>query len=178
MSTTGSWMSALIPGNLKRKAKANKPQKVLVNPWTACLKKSWIHLVPLLACVGFIILDRLQVFVFQDDRPNVTNFLQFTAKLLELFILASISAMILHGGRSYLVGTDGIPYGMLCSTCRATDVTVVFEPSLRASFSQTGTWLLGLFIMLVVLYSPLVGPSAAILLIPNLGYYDDPTAFN
>lgn len=170
-----SWpTSGLFP-----RSKSNEPQAVLEKPWKQLLKTFWIHLVPLLCCIFLIWLDRAQIFWFADNRPTTFNALQLAAKLLELFILASISAMILHHARRHLIDDTGLPYGLLSAAYQATNIMLLFEPSLWASsLSHRKTLRLGFLMLIVALYSVLVGPSCAIMMIPNPDFYPHPRAFS
>ncbi len=156
----------------------NEPHEVLEKPWKHLLSSCWIHLIPLGSCIFLIWLDRVQFFWFKDNKPETLNALQLAAKLLELFILGSVSTMIVHHARRHLIDETGLPYGLLSATYRVTDVTLLFERSFWWSFFSYGKTLrLWVLMFLVALLSVVVGPSCAIMMIPTPDYYPHPDLF-
>ena len=157
----------------------NKAQVVLSStPSSRLFALSYTHGFSLGASAILIWLYFAEVFWFEESNPVVSNALQFAAKLIELAILGSLSAMVLHYARFCLLGDDGLPYGLLSVTYRVTDIMVLLkEKTFWVSFYKRRTIFLGLFMLLVLLFSVLVGPAAAIILLPTADYYDFPGAF-
>lgn len=125
-----------------------------------------------------IILGRLQVFWFENDHPKIMNSLQFAAKVHELLILASLSAMILEYTRR-LISVDGLPFGLLSAVHRGADINLLRESAFWWSICQKkkSTLALGIILVFSALLSVLVGPSSAIAFIPTAGWYNFPGAF-
>src|ERR1700761_7334603 len=164
---------------LCRPSPKKEPSKVVLEkPWKRFLDSCLLHSLPLAICIGLIWLDRRQYFWFEGERPITMNSLQFAAKVLELLILGSLSAMVLHHARRHLIGANGLPIGLLSASYRVTDVLLVTESAFWSSLFRNGTWRLGLFILFIALFSVVVGPSAAIAFLPTPGWYSFPTAFS
>ncbi|KAL8738633.1 MAG: hypothetical protein Q9190_007972 [Brigantiaea leucoxantha] len=86
--------------------------------------------------------------------------------------------MIVHHARRHLIDVTGLPYGLLSATYRVTDVTLLCERSFWWGLLSHGKTLrLGILMFLVALLSVLVGPSCAIMMIPNSDFYPHPDLF-
>lgn len=154
-----------------------EPKVVLQKSWKSRIASWPFHLIPLGVCIFLLYLDFTQYFWYEKDNSVLTNGLQFPAKLLELAILASLSAMALHHARRHLLSVEGIPFGLLSASYRIADVQLLLDKSFWRTICLHSTWRLGIFVLLGVLYSVLVGPSTAIALLPSAGYYPYSNAF-
>ncbi|KAI0127062.1 hypothetical protein BJ170DRAFT_630925 [Xylariales sp. AK1849] len=118
------------------------------------------------------------------DQEEVANILQFPAKLHEIFIVASLSAIIFSVIRRRLIGTRGVPFGFLMGGYQAGSVEYLFSGGFWGPFTHaikhhiSGVFGLGLFIGLGIVYANVVGPCSAVLIVPNLSWWDVPNPFN
>lgn len=149
---------------------------VLKKPLEQFLVSSIVHLIPVSVCIYLLYLDFSRYYWYLEPRTGTTNALQFAAKVQELFILASLSAMALHHARRHLLGT-GLPLGLVSASYRVSDILVLKEKSFWCALYNNRARKLGLFIAAGALFSVLVGPSTAVALLPTQGFSPWPDAF-
>lgn len=159
----------------------------------------WIHVLSL-ACTAVVLqLSFRQIYWADEDnwgsfatnkwsfgfnQEEVGNILQFPAKLHEIFIVSSLSAIILSVVRRRLIGTRGIPFGFLVGGYQAGSVEYLFSKGFWGPMGFTirhnklGAAGLGLCIGLGIVYANVVGPCSAVLIVPNLSWWDVPDPFN
>jgi hypothetical protein len=122
---------------------------------------------------------------FGLTQEGALNFLQLAAKLHELLILASISALVLHAVQTHLTGRSGLPLGMIANAFELGSAQFLrrkafwsflwqVDPATGKAFPYMRFWLLSLFSTILV---TLAGPSSAIAVIPTLNYFDVPRPF-
>ncbi|KAJ0280126.1 hypothetical protein COL940_006378 [Colletotrichum noveboracense] len=118
-------------------------------------------------------------------RQDVTiNVLQFVAKVHEILIVASVSAMVMHACRRMLVG-DGIPFGFLTGAYQVSSAEWLFsknyiwaakkrhrDTSSRHYISTRKHVAMGLTALCICVYCNTVGPSSAIVVIPELNWWE------
>ncbi|KAH8891585.1 hypothetical protein GQ53DRAFT_865402 [Thozetella sp. PMI_491] len=130
-------------------------------------------------------------FLFGLDSTATMNLLQFAAKLHEIFIVASLWLMVMHVTRRMLVGR-GVPLGLLSGAYQVGSAEYFFSPSphttseservdLNLRFLSPFLWsaknlharmfLLSACTGLMIIYANMVGPSAAIAIIPNTDWF-------
>lgn len=160
------------------------PKKVLQTGWLLFLQ-SWLFHAPsviLTVVVGYI--GSAQLFWFPEEGPvigntkftpsTISNLLQIAAKLHEIVMVLSISAVILAIYRRRLIG-NGIRLGCLTAGYRVGDVGYLFSsPFWRQGLERTRSWeilLCGLFVFATIM-SATVGPASAVLLLPSLDWFD------
>jgi len=128
-----------------------------------------LHLVPLAAAIVVITLNWTKYFIGPTFSYSTT--LQFVAKLHEILMQASISEVLLYVIRAQVV-EDYIPLGALLAASQNPSISYlwsleywsilhsrVFSGRAKATF----VILIPLFIVMMVT----VGPSSAVLMIPN-----------
>ncbi|KAK3166653.1 hypothetical protein OEA41_009778 [Lepraria neglecta] len=149
--------------------------------WTACLVSS-IHIVPIAAALVLVVLNwkgyyiggELAGAVGQDDAKFIG--LQFAAKLHELTISASLTAVIFSYIRHELVTASGLPFGAIVAGLQFHDISYLwsmeFWGAIRASWrrKRDKTALILLIITCAGL-SVSAGPSSATLMRPRLDYW-------
>lgn len=147
----------------------------------ACLFGS-IHFVPIAAVFVLVVLNwrgyyiggELAGAVGQDDAKFIG--LQFAAKLHELTISASLTAVIFSYTRHELVTDSGLPFGALMAGFQFKEISylwsIEFWGAIRASWRRRRdkTALILLIITCAVL-SVSAGPSSATLMRPRLDYW-------
>ena len=144
--------------------------------------KKWvIHLLSVGVTVGVVQLSFRTVY-FTDEMDNINtilDLLQFAAKLHEILILGSITAIVMHFVRKRLLGDRGLPFGQLTTGYQATSPEYLFSKSLWSSvFNHRLDFLFTFLIAITILYANMVGPSSAIAIIPNLDWYSAANPFN
>ncbi|KAF6814699.1 hypothetical protein CSOJ01_03922 [Colletotrichum sojae] len=159
---------------------------------------SWIiHFIAVLFTAGIVQFTFRRLYWFDEDnwesqwmaklkisQDVAMNGLQFVAKIHEIIIVASVSAMTMHFCRRMLVG-DGIPFGFLSGAYQVSSAEWLFS---KVSFwatmprprkgerkgyvSSPRRVLLGLGAACLCIYCNMVGPSSAIAIIPELRWWD------
>lgn len=95
---------------------------------------------------------------------------QLGAKAHELFMLASLSFIAFYHMRRLLIGSNGIPFGLLIATFTAGSPTMLKTRSFWAGFARNRSF--GLLLVLVCILSVILGPSSAIAMIPSLDWFE------
>ncbi|KAI1750759.1 hypothetical protein F4782DRAFT_508805 [Xylaria castorea] len=155
-----------------------------------------LHSIPLAATATAVQLTFRQVYwadeAMWDSKWYLLNlshqatidFLQFAAKLHEILIVASLSAIILHFLRRKLVGKNGLPFGIMVGAYQVGSVEYLLSKSFRnplfsSLFSrQFGTWMLVVLLGMSIAYANLVGPASAVALEPSLDWWSMSDPFN
>jgi hypothetical protein len=164
------------------------------------LRENWKKLVPhIIAVLVTLAVCQLSFrnIYWMDLRPpdepvalgitqgGALNFLQLAAKIHELLILASVSALVLHAIQQHLTGRSGLPLGMIANAFELSSAQFLrrksfwsflwsVDPVTGKAFPYIHFWLLSLFSTILV---TLAGPSSAIAVIPTLNYFDLPRPF-
>ncbi|KFA79184.1 hypothetical protein S40288_10714 [Stachybotrys chartarum IBT 40288] len=104
---------------------------------------------------------------------RVQDLLQFGAKLYEIIIVTSMSAMVMHFLRRMLVG-DGVPFGLMSGAYQVGAPLYLFSRSLWSPFRRPGSrsnFLFAFSLAFLVLYANVIGPFTAIILTPLLEWW-------
>lgn len=119
---------------------------------------------------------------YYANQESYLDLLQLAAKFYEIVVVGSLSAMVMHFVRRRLVGRRGIPLGHLMSGYQASSVESLLSWSFWSPFKSTSweSFVFGAALLAIIVFSNLVGPSAAIALIPNTGWWpvNNNTAFD
>ena len=141
---------------------------------TTALLRALIHIIPVTVALWEIVLNWNTYFV----GYNVYNlaYYQFGAKLHEIAIQASLSAVIFSYVRYELILGDGIPFGALFSGLQISQASYFWSMEFWGTIcSQSIPTRLRLRLLSVVAASiflaAVTGPSSAILLVPRLDYW-------
>ncbi|MCJ1470149.1 hypothetical protein MMC07_008794 [Pseudocyphellaria aurata] len=100
---------------------------------------------------------------------QVKNLLQFAAKLHEIFIVVSLTAIVMHHVRRRLVSSRGLSFGLLSSGYQVSSIKFFFSKSFQSAIFTEG--LLFLTVAATMIIVNLVGPSSAIAMIPKLDWW-------
>ncbi|KAI0110361.1 hypothetical protein GGR51DRAFT_558006 [Nemania sp. FL0031] len=160
-------------------------------PKVALTKRfSWlhpvVHLFPVAVTFSILQLSFRSVYWADDGRfdKRWQDVLQFPAKLHEILIVTSLSAMVLHIFRRMLVGSNGIPLGLMVGAFQIGSAEYLVSKSyikpLRHSLEHKHykTFMVALALGSAIMYSFLVGPASAGALIPGLGWWHIHKPFN
>ncbi|KAL9109637.1 MAG: hypothetical protein Q9227_005674 [Pyrenula ochraceoflavens] len=115
---------------------------------------------------------------FQDlTTPNINSILnafQFVARFHELLVGASLTAVVTYYLRSFLVAEQGLPLGYVTSAFQLSSPQSLFSKEFWAattSYTSTRRYWFGGLVLLSVAIAALIGPSSAILIIPQLDWW-------
>ncbi|KAI0147147.1 hypothetical protein GGR57DRAFT_261821 [Xylariaceae sp. FL1272] len=141
-----------------------------------------VHILPVLATGGIVQLSFRNVYWADDGNyyKDWQTILQFPAKVHEILIVGSLSAMVLHVFRRMLLSSDGIPLGLMVGAFQIGSAEYIMSKtywkplghSLRnVRNGRTKAFFVALFLGFAIIYSFLVGPASAAVLLPNLGWW-------
>ena len=160
-----------------------EPKKIAIKQdiWMAWLFGS-IHFVPLSAALVLVVLNwrgyyiggELEGAVGQDDAKFIG--LQFAAKLHELTISASLTAVIFSYIRHELVTDSGLPFGAIMAGFQFQEISYLWSMEFWGAI--TASWrrrrdktAMILLIVICAVLSVSAGPSSATLMRPRLDYW-------
>lgn len=106
---------------------------------------------------------------YQLTANNILQLLQIAAKAYELLVVLSLSTLALDLYRARLLG-DGLPLGLITAGYRIGNFAYLFHPGFLRSF-RSKSFILPIFVSLGTLVSLIIGPAAAILLVPSPGWW-------
>ncbi|KAI9043110.1 uncharacterized protein KD926_004613 [Aspergillus affinis] len=136
----------------------------------AALLRSLIHLVPIAASLALVILT-IQGRYLGATVTNV-SYLQFAAKAHEILIQASLTYIIGNEIGRQLTSIRGVPFGLIFSAAKVTDVTYLWSSAFAGSLKPLGRMKSSLATVAMVLAAIILatgaGPSSAILMIPRV----------
>ncbi|KAF7538252.1 hypothetical protein G7054_g3108 [Neopestalotiopsis clavispora] len=155
-----------------------------------CPLRSFVHLLALATTIPVLWLNfsnkywadetnwRKRWFLFNMDQQDSFNALQFAAKIHEIFVAASVSAMIMHIVRRKLVGRNGLPFGLVVGAYQIGSAEYFISKSFRIPFwrsmRQKCRWNAVPIVILIamsIVYVNMIGPASAALLIPTLDWF-------
>ncbi|KAK8859633.1 hypothetical protein PGQ11_010367 [Apiospora arundinis] len=160
------------------------PKKVLETTWKRFFKSWPVHFFPVTATVAVTYVGSTRWFWYPEQGPMVlgqqlthditSNLLQLLAKVHEIIIVFSMSAIALAMFRRRLVG-DGVRLGFLTGGYRVGDLSyLISSPFRHQGMDSARPWevLLCGFLVFATIMSTLVGPVSAVLLVPAIGWFD------
>ena len=138
------------------------------------MARALIHLIPVSVALCEIVLNWNTYYVGTSPYPQATY--QFLAKVHELMIQASLTAIVFSCIRNEMVFSGGIPFGLIFSGLQISQVSYLwsmeFWGSLRSGYYRSCRKLLVLlFIPLCILLASVCGPSSAVLLVPRTQFW-------
>ena len=150
---------------------SKEPAKVAItSSRTICFIRAAIHLPALAGCVILLLLNRRATFVPSYHKSYTA--LQFVAKLHEILLQASISAVALAYVRNRLISRKSMPFGAFLGLLQITRISYLwsleFWSTLFANrLSQLERLLFCLVMSVSFLLAASVGPSSAVLMVPR-----------
>lgn len=103
------------------------------------------------------------------------NALQFAAKMHEILIVTSLSAIVLNCVQYELLYGRGVTLGSLLVGFQITDISSLWSPGLWATVFASGLkirrFMLILLVVLAVVLGAVVGPASAILMLPSIDWW-------
>lgn len=138
-----------------------------------------VHLIPISAAGALLVLNGSNHYIggelsgAKDQDNQKLAALLFAAKLHELFMLASLSAIVITYIRKELVFGDGVPFGAVFSPTQFKDLTFLWSPELWGAVyheweRRRKKWFIICLLVVCSIAGLTVGPSIGILMRPRL----------
>ena len=103
--------------------------------------------------------------------------IQFAAKLHEIFMVASLAAIISHLTRSCLLGKRGVPLGLVSAPFKVSSLDYIFSQEFWGSITRPyGMFSLGILLSTIFMLG--LGPASAMALVPSLGWWNVPDPYS
>lgn len=165
----------------RRQHKEREEKKIAIaKSWRLAATRCAVHLLPVLISITIVAINTKAIFIginfdskIQSETINIA-FLQVAAKLQELAIIASLAAVTFEILRHELIYGDGLPLGLLVAGFEFSKISYFFSSemlgSLKHAFYNPGKLrriILVLYLVLVGALAVVVGPSCAVLLVPQ-----------
>jgi hypothetical protein len=161
-----------------RKLRAEAPKEIVKhNRWktsSICL----IHLIPITITAVLLFLNFSNLYfeaVGSSNQSARLNALQFAAKMHEILIVTSLSAIVLNCVQYELLYGRGVTLGSLLVGFQITDISSLWSPGLWATVFASGLkirrFMLILLVVLAVVLGAVVGPASAILMLPSVDWW-------
>jgi hypothetical protein len=111
-------------------------------------------------------------FLFLQGQQN-QDALQFVAKLYEIILVMSLSAMVMHFMRRMIIG-DGIQWGLMSGSYQVGSPTYLFSRELWSPLVKpmnSPNLTMALMLAFLVIYANVIGPFTAVIIMPNLDWW-------
>jgi hypothetical protein len=109
---------------------------------------------------------------------DLSKVFQFVAKIHEIFVVVSLSAMMLSILRHRLIdNSDGVALGLLTAPYRVGDIKFLFSGAFWQSAGTRSAWAVTVLSALCTLVSLLIGPASAIGFVPTQNWWAMPNPF-
>lgn len=163
----------------KSNCTAEQPKQVLKRRLS--FSQFFVHIIALMTTAAVVGVNFGSVYGWDQGSlrlpdSQVNNLLQFAAKLHEILIITSLSIIVMHRIRKRLVGSKGLPIGLLSSGYQASSIPYLLSKGFWSAISTDGPLIFAL--AATIIYFNVVGPSSAIVVIPRLDWWDVHTPFN
>ncbi|KAI4247145.1 MAG: hypothetical protein LQ352_006212 [Teloschistes flavicans] len=149
------------------------PKKAFQRDRLMALLRATIHILPFTIAMGEVIINWRGYYI--GANVNGLSLLQFAAKLHEMAMQSSLAVIVFGYVRHVIFSGNALPIGALLSGLQLTQVSYLWSMELWGIASAKIPWRRKVAVMtlviLAVLLASTVGPSSAILLIPNLNYW-------
>ncbi|KAF2094581.1 hypothetical protein NA57DRAFT_80382 [Rhizodiscina lignyota] len=175
-----------------KNTRRGEPPKVIYTTRRQSLNLLWsilVHIPPLFITIIILALNYKNVYwsdLGAAGQNLVLDSLQYAAKAHELMMTLSLGTIVLHRVQVSLLSNGGVPLGLVTAPYRLTDVYYLFSREFWAGATTTRStsqdsrhrfrvyrWtFLGILIAVNVILAALVGPSSAVLMIPQLDWWD------
>lgn len=158
---------------------ADQEHKVPIQKtWTYPLLQGLAHLSSLLIAIAILTLCSTEVYFRDLSRPHnnsILNAFQFVAKLHEFIVGASLTGIVLYNLRYFLCTDEGLSFGYVTSALQTGSPQLLFSQEFWAPLTthtrvKRQYWFVGLLVLAIALVG-LIGPSSAILIIPQLDWW-------
>ncbi|PGH18986.1 hypothetical protein AJ79_00019 [Helicocarpus griseus UAMH5409] len=107
------------------------------------------------------------------EMKEILSTLQFVAKLHEVLMVASLTAIVFHFTRNSLLGAKGVPLGLMSAPFKIGAPDYLISPELTSNLSfRCDHLFLATAILFCTVLAIALGPASAIGLIPSLSWWD------
>ncbi|KAL8871853.1 MAG: hypothetical protein Q9174_002409 [Haloplaca sp. 1 TL-2023] len=141
-----------------------------------------IHIIPIIVTLVVLILNAFGVYWQDLGLPNQNSTLQalqYAAKVHELLMGASLTAIVTYRIQHDLSSSRGVPLGFLSAASMFTSPNFVFSKEFYGGLTAKSkardalSWIpIGLLLVTCFTLTLLVGPSSAVAMIPRLAWWD------
>ncbi|KAL8711693.1 MAG: hypothetical protein Q9220_003864 [cf. Caloplaca sp. 1 TL-2023] len=149
------------------------PKRAFQRDRIMALLRAMIHILPFTIAMGEVIINWRGYYV--GANIDGLSYLQFAAKLHEMAMQSSLAVIVFGYVRHVLFSGNALPVGALLSGLQLTQLSYLWSMELWgiASSNIPLRRRLGIMVIIIITVSlaSTVGPSSAILLIPNLSYW-------
>ncbi|CZR67608.1 uncharacterized protein PAC_17507 [Phialocephala subalpina] len=156
----------------------NEKSKVAIsNSRFRALWRCFVVLSPIPLTLIVLGLNISNYYCFDWGRPNqnsILDALQFFAKVHDLLIAASVTAIILHSVLYHLTMEDGVSLAAITPAYQLSQTSFIFKRAFWIDIFSHGRISLGILITLAVFLINIAGPSAAIAVLPKAGWWPVP----
>ncbi|PMD61079.1 uncharacterized protein K444DRAFT_662262, partial [Hyaloscypha bicolor E] len=161
-----------------RSLRAEAPKEIVRHDRWKSIGVCLIHLIPSTITSVLLFLNFSNVYyeaVGASNQSARLNALQFAAKMHEILIASSLSAIVLKHVQYELLQGGGVTLGSLLAGFQVTDVSSLWSPGLwatvYASSLKTRRFRLVILVIVMVLLGAVVGPASAILMLPSVDWW-------
>ena len=176
-AANGLWAKSRGPAYQRER----EEKKIAVaKSWRLAATRCAVHLLPILVSVVIIAINTKAIFIginfdskIKSETINIA-FLQIAAKLQELAIIASLAEVTFEILRHELIYGDGLPLGLVVAGFEFSKISYFFSSEMLGSLKhaihnpgKTRSIILILYLVLVGVLAVVVGPSCAVLLVPQ-----------
>ncbi|KAK3620433.1 hypothetical protein LTR56_023405 [Elasticomyces elasticus] len=163
----------------RRSARKREDSKAIIEQSRKlALSRCAIHIFPICVSIVIITISNINIYLgrtLPGSIPSVAvniALLQGAAKLQELLIVASTTAVVMDVLRYELLRGDGVPFGLLGSGFQFSELSFFWSPEfwgamIYAPLTRRKRAILGGTLMIAGLVAVSAGPSCAILLVPR-----------
>ncbi|KAI4139601.1 MAG: hypothetical protein L6R39_006202, partial [Caloplaca ligustica] len=149
------------------------PKKAFHRDRVMALGRAMIHFLPFTVAMGEVAVNWRGVYIGANIEG--LSYLQFAAKFHEMAMQSSLAVIVFAAMRHIVFNGDTLPIGAMLSGLQLTQVSYLWSMELwGVAFSAIPLrrkLTVITIIVVAVLLASTVGPSSAILLIPNLNYW-------
>lgn len=165
----------LSPRNRKHEAELPKP--VVRTSLSTSLALATVHILPVMVSITVIGLNLGHLWLgitlpgSLTDNSLMSAIFQVFAKIQELLMVASLTAVVYHVILHHLIAGDGVPFGFLCASFSFSELSYFwsseFWGALDGGISLASKASMAAILLISGLIAALAGPSVAVLLIPR-----------
>jgi hypothetical protein len=171
--------STTLPGRAEKgKAISEQPKVAVRKSLGLALVECLVHVPSIAVTVGVISVTFRSAFwrAPGPDTSFILSTLQFAAKVHESLITLSICTMVMYHIRRALIGSQGVPLGLISAGLQLNSIMYLLSWEFWGSMSGKHFWsnksvLLMAGILTAFVLATLASPSSAITMIPRLDWW-------
>lgn len=156
-------------------AEPEPKKKVQQKSFWVALQRCGVHLLPSTISLVLITLNLKGYFIRSElaGRPGQTSqdmaLLQIVAKIQELLMVASLTAVVVHRVRHDLISGEGVPFGLVAVGSLFNQLSFFWSPGFLGPISSKAKLNATLVTLVLIcgLLAVTAGPAVAVLLLPR-----------